>query len=58
MMDTLKDNVRLVDFRTTPEGIADFKSRYGFVDPGRAEYFFNGFGEGAVDFLFSSPRKA
>lgn len=56
MLDTLKDNVRLVDFRTTAEGVADFKTRYGFVDPTRAEYFFEGFGNHAVDFLFASPR--
>jgi len=58
MLNTLKDNVRLVDFRTNPEGVVDFKSRYGFVDSTKAKYFFEGFGDRAVDFLFASPRVA
>jgi hypothetical protein len=58
MLDTLKDNVRLVDFRTTPEGVADFKSRYGFADSTKVEYFFDGFGDRAVDFLYANPRVA
>lgn len=58
ILDTLKDNVRLVDFRNSSEGIADLKMRYSFVDTTRAEYFFEGFGNKAVDFLFARPRMA
>ena len=58
ILDTLKDNVRLVDFRNSSEGIADLKMRYSFVDSTRAEYFFEGFGNNAVDFLFAKPRMA
>ncbi len=57
MLDTLKDNVRMVDFQSGSEGIAEFKTRYSFVDPTRAEYFFDGFGDNAVDFLFANPRE-
>jgi SIR2-like domain len=55
--DILKDNVRLVDFRESMDGINDFKSRYSFVDSSRAEYFFGGFNTDAINFLFNQPRK-
>lgn len=57
MLDMLKDNVRLVDYRTTEKQIAEYKARYSFVESNKAEYFFDGFGDCAIDFLFSNPRK-
>ncbi|KXS32992.1 MAG: Uncharacterized protein AWT59_0919 [Candidatus Gallionella acididurans] len=53
----LKDNVRLVDFRRDDAGINEFKTRYSFVDPNRAEFFFDGFNSDAVKFLFDQPRE-
>ncbi len=56
LLDVLKDNVRLVDFRRDDTGVAEYKSRYCFVDPARAEYMFDGFSDEAIEFLFEHPR--
>lgn len=53
----LKDNVRIVDFRHNENGIAELKSRYNFVDATKADYFLDGFGNDAIEFLFSQSRK-
>lgn len=53
----LKDNVRIVDFRHNENGIAELKSRYNFVDATKADYFLAGFGNDAIEFLFSQSRK-
>jgi hypothetical protein len=58
IVDVLKDNVRLVDYRETESGIADYKRRFSFIDTSRAEYFFSGFGDDAVRFLFDHHRTA
>jgi SIR2-like domain len=52
----LKDNVRLVDFRTDAAGVAEYKARYGFVDPAKSECMFGGFNNDAVEFLFNQSR--
>jgi hypothetical protein len=56
MLDTLKDNVKLVDRRRGEEGIADYKRRYGFVEASRTEYWFDGFNNEALEFLFGTRR--
>ena len=54
----LKDYVRFVDYRATGEGIADYESRYRFSLAEKSRFMFGGFGEEAVEFLFSSAREA
>lgn len=54
---TLKDYVRLVDYRTDENGVAELKSRYNFVDAAKTDYFLAGFGHDAIDFLFSQQRE-
>lgn len=54
---TLKDYVKFVDFRDT-EGIAEYKQRYGFSEPAKSQFLFSGFGDDAIDFLFTSIREA
>lgn len=56
VLDTLKDNVKFVDYRQDASGINEFKARYGFVDAGKTEYWLEGFGDGAVEFLFTPAR--
>jgi hypothetical protein len=51
-----KDNVRIVDFQDDEKGIASLKSNYSFVDLKKADYFFDGFGNDAIEFLFSDTR--
>ncbi|WP_127559707.1 SIR2 family protein [Saccharospirillum alexandrii] len=56
VLDTLKDNVKFVDYQQDAGGIAEFKARYGFVDTEKTEYWWDGFGEDAVEFLFNPAR--
>ena len=49
LLDVLKDNVRLVDFRRDDTGVAEYKPRYCFVDPARIEYMFDGFSNEAIE---------
>lgn len=58
MLNFMKDNVRLIDHRGDGRSIAEYKARYSFVDPARAEYFFDGFSNDAIEFLFNRPRVA
>lgn len=54
----LKDYARFVDFRTTQEQQEDYRSRYRFVSAEKSRFYFGGFGDGAIDFLFNQRRKA
>lgn len=58
LLDHLKDNVRLVDFRSDSTVVEEYKRRYGFVDPARSDYMFSGFGNDAIEFLFDHPRES
>lgn len=57
LLDVLKDKVRLVDYRNSADSIAEYKQRYSFVDPSRAEFMFDGLSAEAIDFLFNHPRE-
>lgn len=54
---TLKDHVKFVDFRETEDGVADFKQRYAFADSSKSKFLFSGFGDEAIEFLFTSQRE-
>lgn len=56
MLDVLKDNVKLVDYRTDNDSAEEYQKRYCFVDSSRAEYFFDGFSAKAISFLFDTHR--
>lgn len=47
-----KDNVKIVDYRSSEESIKELKSAYSFVDDVKASYYLNGFSSDAVKFLF------
>lgn len=53
---TFKDNVKFVDFRNSKTGVDEYKKRYCFSDSSKSSFFFSGFGDQAVDFLFSPQR--
>lgn len=55
---TLKDYVKFVDFRSTDEGLAEYKQRYAFADALKSKFMFGGFGDEAVEFLFTFQREA
>lgn len=57
MLDVLKDYARFVDFRPTPELQAEYRDRYRFADPERSRFHYDGFGPGAIDFLFRQRRE-
>ncbi len=54
---TLKDYVKFVDFRDSDGGVADYKQRYGFADSSKSKFLFSGFGDEAIEFLFTLQRE-
>lgn len=56
LLDTVKDNVKLVDFRCTSGERDEFRDRYRFLDQSKASYYWDGFSDGAIDFIFSQHR--
>lgn len=56
ILDTIKDNVKLIDFRESEEAINDLLSRYRFIDDSKLESFTDGFSSEAVTFLFNNKR--
>ena len=57
LLDVLRDYVRFVDYRCSEDSIAEYKSRYSFVEPARTLYMFDGFNNKAIEFLFDQPRQ-
>ena len=49
-----KSNLKIVDFKTNQMEIDKFKENYRFVDEQKTDYYFDGFNEGAIDFIFSN----
>ena len=45
-----------MDYQIDEHGVDAPKQRYGFVEPDRAKYFVEGFGNQAISFLFGEPR--
>ncbi len=56
MLGALKDNVKLIDFRSSEEEIVDLMSRYKFIDPNKMKVYLDGFSKEAVQFLFENTR--
>jgi hypothetical protein len=54
---TLKDHMKFVDFRDSERGAAEYKQRYGFSDSSKSKFLFSGFGDEAIEFLFTSQRE-
>lgn len=48
-----KTNMRLVDYRSTPESEVEYRNIYRFVEWERADIFFGGFGPAAVPWIFA-----
>ncbi|NVK41352.1 MAG: SIR2 family protein [Oceanospirillaceae bacterium] len=47
-----KAPVKFVDFRNEEKSRVEFKERYRFSDPGKTEYWFDGFSDDSVPFIF------
>jgi hypothetical protein len=56
LLDTVKDNVKMVDFRQGNASVEEYKERYCFINQSKAAFFLDGFGMEAVEFLFSPSR--
>lgn len=54
---TLKDYVKFVDFREVEKDVAEYIQRYGFAEPSKSKFLFSGFGDNAIEFLFTSQRE-
>ena len=51
----LKSNLKMIDYRPSPECVNKYKDRYKFVDWKTTDVYFNGFDQDAIDILFSTP---
>lgn len=56
LFDGYKDNVKIVDFKTSDSEIDELKKTYSFVDYKKAELYTKGFSLDAVKFLFENKR--
>ena len=57
MIGVLKDYARFVDFKPTKTEADAYRRRYGFVRDDRSRFFFGGFCDEAIDFLFHQLRE-
>ncbi|WLD57729.1 SIR2 family protein [Salinispirillum sp. LH 10-3-1] len=57
LLETLKDNVKFVDFRDDQTGQEEFMQRYGFSNKEKSAFWLDGFSTEAVEFLFTMNRK-
>jgi hypothetical protein len=48
-----KTKLKMVDFRKSEEEIADYRTRYNFVDWAKADCYFNGFNSKVIESIFS-----
>jgi hypothetical protein len=48
-----KTKLKMVDFRKTEEEVADYRTRYNFVDWDKADCYFDGFNSQAIEGIFS-----
>ncbi|NNU45236.1 SIR2 family protein [Ramlibacter montanisoli] len=53
-----KDYVKFVDFQASRDGMNRYLKRYAFSEPSRSAFLFAGFGDDAVEFLFTQQRPA
>ena len=53
----LKDYVRFVDYRPDNIAATEYKRRYSFSQDDRSKFYFEGFGDSAIPFLFNEPRE-
>lgn len=58
LFDVLKDYVRFVDYKTDQAEQEAYTERYRFAGADRSKFFFGGFGDDSLDFLFNQPRAA
>jgi len=56
MFDVMKDYVRFIDYQNNETSKDAYKSRYSFSMEDRSAYYFEGFSEDAVSFLFDRGR--
>ncbi len=56
LLDTLKDNVKVIDYKESDTEIEEFKLRYSFIAEAKAEYYFDGFNSNSVTMLYDNKR--
>jgi hypothetical protein len=47
-----KSKLKIIDLQNTDEKQEEFKKRYRFVDQTKTDYYFKGFNEEALNFIF------
>ena len=48
----VKSNLKIIDYKTIQKDIDDFKKNYQFVDEKKTDYYFGGFSEETLGFIF------
>ncbi|MCG7853506.1 MAG: SIR2 family protein [Methanosarcinaceae archaeon] len=56
-LDTLKDNVKFVDFKSDKKSRGEYTKKYCFADINKSSFWFDGFSLDAVKFLFGNSRE-
>jgi len=51
-----KYNLKMIDYKKTQKEIREYKRKYRFLNPKKTDYYFDGFGRGALDMLFESQK--
>ncbi|MBX9917430.1 MAG: SIR2 family protein [Nitrosomonas sp.] len=54
---TLKDHVKFVDFRDSEADVMKYQQRYSFAESSKSKFYFKGFGDDALNFLFTHQRE-
>ncbi|MES9827826.1 MAG: hypothetical protein ABW201_06165 [Candidatus Thiodiazotropha sp.] len=57
LSETLKDNLKFVDYRNNDESREEYMRRYGFYDKEKSAFWLDGFSAEAVDFIFTQSRE-
>lgn len=51
-----KSNLKVIDFKKNQTEIDEFKANYRFLDDKMTDFYFGGFCEEALDFIFSEEQ--
>lgn len=58
LLNILKDYVRIVDSKNNEDEKLKLRRNYSFIIEEKSKYYFNGFSDDAITFLFNETRKA
>jgi len=51
-----KYNLKMIDYKKNQKEVREYKRKYRFVNPGKTDYYFDGFNKNALDLLFENQK--